>query len=96
MNCRMSQKLEEMKCLQEQAADGTHLLFLAAVYKLLYLLYTKDAATVDHVLRHRSRRDFERIEQSMQYVKRNYTNPITLKETADELSLTPGIFLPSV
>ena len=67
-----------MKCLQEQAADGTHLLFLAAVYKLLYLLYTKDAATVDHVLRHRSRRDFERIEQSMQYVKRNYTNPITL------------------
>ena len=92
VNCRMSQKLEEMKCLQEQAADGTHLLFLAAVYKLLYLLYTKDAATVDHVLRHRSRRDFERIEQSMQYVKRNYTNPITLKETADELSLTPEYF----
>jgi len=41
VNCRMSQKLEEMKCLQEQAADGTHLLFLAAVYKLLYLLYTR-------------------------------------------------------
>lgn len=66
--------------------------FLQLVYKLLYLLYTKDAATVDHVLRHRSRRDFERIEQSMQYVKRNYTNPITLKETADELSLTPEYF----
>ena len=44
------------------------------------------------MLRHRSRRDFERIEQSMQYVKRNYTNPITLKETADELSLTPEYF----
>lgn len=92
VNYRMSQKLEEMKFLQEQAADGTHLLFLAVLYKLLYLLYTKDAVTVDHVLRHRSRRDFERIEQSMQYVKKNYTNPITLKETADELSLTPEYF----
>ena len=72
VNCRMSQKLEEMKCLQEQAADGTHLLFLAAVYKLLYLLYTKDAATVDHVLRHRSRRDFERIRQ-VKVTKENTT-----------------------
>ena len=72
VNCRMSQKLEEMKCLQEQAADGTHLLFLAAVYVRCICCIQR----MHHgrsVLRHRSRRDFERIEQSMEHMVKEIT-----------------------
>lgn len=61
--------------LDSQKEQGYHLLFLIQVYQFLYHLYMKGSTRLSKKNRSRTNRDFHRIEQSMQYVKKNYPQP---------------------
>lgn len=72
--------------------EGYPLLFLSQLYQLLYLLYTKNASRMSVQSQNRTERDFLRIEQSMQYVKKNYRRQISLAEAAAQICVTPEYF----
>lgn len=78
--------------LDREHTPGYRLLFLAQIYELLYLLYKHDSTRLSARSRSRTERDLLRIEQSMQYVKKNYRNQFSLENVAKELSLTPEYF----
>ena len=78
--------------IDEEKQKGYTLLFLIQLYELLYLLYTEHATMVSVQNKNRTERDFSRIEQSMRYVKENYSRSFSLNDIASELSLSPEYF----
>lgn len=78
--------------LEQKKEKGWHLLFLTRLYHFLYLLYTEGSSFLSVQNKNRTERDFLRIEQSMQYVRRHYREPISLHEIAAQLSVTPEYF----
>lgn len=92
LNFRLTEIFHEMYRLHEETSEGNHLLFLTQLYRLLYLLYTEASRTVSPRILNRSRRDLERVEQSMEYVKDHYRENLTLSQAAQQLSVTPEHF----
>ena len=92
VNHSLSLILEALFRLDQEQAPGYRLLFLAQIYELLYLLYKQDSTRLSAKSQSKTERDFLRIEQSMQYVKKNYRKQISLEDVAKELSLTPEYF----
>lgn len=92
INRKLADIFEKMIHLDQQKKKGYQLLFLAQLYQLLYLLYTKASSQISIQKKSRTERDFQRIEQSMQYVKKNYQRQISLVEVAEYLSITPEYF----
>lgn len=88
----LSSIFEEFIRLDTGRQKGTPLLFLSQLYQLLYLLYTRNTTHMSVQSQNRTERDFLRIEQSMQYVKKNYRHPISLSEAAAQLCVTPEYF----
>lgn len=82
----------ELARLDQNREAGYQLLFLIQIYQMLYLIYTKASELLTHEDRKQNARDFERIKQSMQYVRENYMHPITLSDLATLLSLSPEYF----
>lgn len=89
---RLAEIFREMYRLHEEAARGSHLLFLAQLYRLLYLLYTENSMTVSPQFLSRNRRDLERIEKVMNYAKAHYRENISISAAAELLSVTPEHF----
>lgn len=83
---------QELMCINREQKPGYRLLFLSQVYQLLYVLYERDSSLISAKSKHRTERDFQRVEQTMQYVKKNYRSQFTLEDVAEELSLTPEYF----
>lgn len=92
LNRQLNERILELSNLHESNEKGASLLFLSRLYELLYLLYTRSSSLLTAESKSRTRRDFERIEQSMQYVKQHYREPISLSEVADTLSLSTEYF----
>lgn len=92
LNQKLSGIFQEMIRLDREKEQGYHLLFLIQIYQFLYLLYMKSSTRLSKKSRSRTNRDFHRIEQSMQYVKKNYRSQFSLTEVASEVSLTPEYF----
>lgn len=91
-NHSLSLLLESLFRLDREQEPGYRLLFLAQIYELLYLLYRQDSTRLSAKSKSKTERDFLRIEQSMQYVKKNYRKQFSLEDVANELSLSPEYF----
>ncbi len=72
--------------------DGSHLLCLSDLYRLLYLLYTEASTRTSAEYADRNSRDFERVRSSMDYVRRHYSEAFALSDLAEELAVTPEHF----
>lgn len=92
LNAGLSGILQEMIRLDQKRENGSHLLYLSQLYQFLYLLYTRGSSRLSVQNRNRTERDFQRIEQSMQFVRKNYRRPITLAEAAEHISVSPEYF----
>jgi len=86
-NCLMQMK----QCFEEKE-DGYQLHFTSLLYDFLYILYKKHTTKLTLHNREKADRDFQRIEQIISFVKKNYQNQITLKEAAANLSLSTEYF----
>lgn len=82
-------KLSRLNSTREK---GYHLLLLVKLYEFLHLLYTRDSSVLSASIRSRTDRDVLRIEQIMQYAKRNCNRQITLAEAAEHIMVTPEYF----
>lgn len=91
-NFALAAVFEEFIHLSDKKEKGYQMLFLVQLYQLLYLLYTKESFLISAQKKSRTERDFLRIEQSMQFVKKNYRQQISLAEAAAQLSITPEYF----
>lgn len=92
LNCKLTNIFSELTRLHNSQLDGYNLLLLIQLYEFLHLLYTRNSSIISAQSRNRTARDFTRIEQSMQYVKKNYKHQITLKEISDYIMVSPEYF----
>lgn len=92
LNHQISSLIHKLALLHDKRKNGYHLLMLTALYELLYTLYTKGSSILSARSKSRTDRDFQRIEQSMQYAKKNYKKQITLAEAAAHVCVTPEYF----
>ena len=78
--------------LYNRKEDGYRLCFSSVVYYFLYILYRNYSRKVSRELRERENRNLERIEETIQYVRNNYRNEISLSEAAGLLNVSPEYF----
>lgn len=92
LNQQLTDILSRWDALEQQREDGGHLLILVLLYQFLHLLYTEASDMVSRESKSRTERDFQRMEQIMEYVKVHYREPISLTEAAGHLSLSTEYF----
>lgn len=92
LNQRLADIFIEMNQLNSEKKNGYHLILIQKLYQFLYLIYTEASVLISKKTRNRTERDSKRIEQSMDFVRKNYYRPITLAEVANLLSLSPEYF----
>lgn len=92
LNFQLSEIFREFIELDQKREKGWHLLFFTRLYYFLYLLYTKGSSLLSIQNKKSTERDFLRIEQSMQYVRKHYREQITLNQIAELLCVTPEYF----
>lgn len=91
--CRELRKhfAELMKSYSEKE-DGYLFHFSSVIYEILYILYRDFSRLVSQESREKENRNFERIEEIIQYVKKNYRNSISLTEASSLLNVSPEYF----
>lgn len=72
--------------------DGYQLYFSSVVYEFLYVLYKYHSKKITRETKEKENRNFERIEETIQYVKANYQREISLREMAELLNVSPEYF----
>lgn len=72
--------------------EGYLLRFSSVVYDFLYILYRNYAHRLSRQAREKENRNFERIEEVLQYVNVNYKREISLNEVAALLNVSPEYF----
>ena len=93
LNSQMAEIFHEIDGLYQEKKEGYHLLVLAAVYRLLFLLYTEGIRTEEEASgSHGALRDLERMKLCMEYVQAHYGDTISLADAAGLLSITPEHF----
>lgn len=93
LNSQMAEIFHEIDGLYQEKKEGYHLLVLAAVYRLLFLLYTEGIRTEEEASSsHGALRDLERMKLCMEYVQAHYGETISLADAAGLLSITPEHF----
>lgn len=92
LNHKLADIFFELDRLDSEKEKGNHLLILIQLYQLLHLLYTKDSILLSAQNKSRTERDFQRIEQSMEYVRMHYREPISLTEMSGHLSVSTEYF----
>lgn len=76
----------------EKQEDGYQLYFSSVVYQFLFLLYRNYSRRITREALEKENRNFEKMEEIIQYVKMNYRREITLKEASQLLSVSPEYF----
>ncbi len=93
LNSQMAEIFHQIDGLYQEKREGYHLLVLAAVYRLLFLLYTEGIRTEEETSgSHGTLRDLERMKLCMEYVQVHYGENISLADAAGLLSITPEHF----
>lgn len=93
LNSQMAEIFREIDGLYQEKKEGYHLLVLAAVYRMLFLLYTEGIRAEEENSGSRGTlRDLERMKQCMEYVRAHYGENISLADAAGLLSITPEHF----
>lgn len=93
------EKVEELSKLMIQMYEitleqepGYTLLFSSKLYQFLYILFQRYHTDISSRTKQKSDRNLIRLEQVMNYVKSHYTQPISLEDAAQILSLNPEYF----
>ena len=76
----------------ENKEDGYRLHFSSVVYEFLYILYKNYSRKISRESREKENRNFERIEETISYVKANYRKDITLTDISELLNVSPEYF----
>lgn len=93
LNSKMAEIFQEIDGLYQEKKEGYHLLVLSAVYRLLFLLYTKGIRKEKETWGNPgSLRDLERMKLCMEYVGTHYSENVSLADAAGLLSITSEHF----
>ena len=84
--------LSELAKAYTEKEDGYLLHFSSVVYEFLYILYRNYSRKVTLEAAEKAHRNFEKIEEVIQYVKSNYKKSISLNEVSGILNLSPEYF----
>lgn len=76
----------------EKKEDGYPLYFSSVVYEFLYILYKNHSEKITRETKEKENRNFERMEETIQYVKANYKREISLSEVAGLFNVSPEYF----
>lgn len=76
----------------EEKEDGYQLAFSSRIYHFLHLLYKNYSRRISRQVREKESRTFERIEETIQYVKANYQKNISLSDITTLLNVSPEYF----
>lgn len=83
--------LELVKTYTEKE-DGYLLHFSSVVYEFLYILYRNYSHRISPETKEKENRNFERMEEIIQYVKAHYKQEISLNNAAELLNVSPEYF----
>ena len=89
---KMCDCLFELASVYRQKEDGYLLQFSSIVYEFLYILYRNFSHKISLEAREKEHRNFERMEEVLQYVKTRYKENISLDDVAGLLSVSPEYF----
>lgn len=93
LNFQLGKIFQEIAIFYEEKEKGYHLLVLSAVYRLLFLLYTKGLQKREGAGDgHGTVRDLERMKLCMEFVREHYGESISLADAAGLLAITPEHF----
>lgn len=84
--------LAELSKTYEEKKDGYLFHFSSVVYEFLYILYRNHSHKISKETKDKDNRNFERMEEVLQYVRINYKKDISLNEAAKLLNVSPEYF----
>lgn len=85
-------RLQHMLNLYLKREDGYQLLFTAQLYEFLYHLYRSYSNWTISEDSQKNNRDFQRITQVMDWVRKNYSKPLKLDDAAEPLGVSREYF----
>lgn len=89
---KLGDYLFELASVYRQKEDGYLLHFSSIVYEFLYVLYKNFSHRISREMRDKENRNFERMEEVLQYVRSNYKENITLEDVSGLLHVSPEYF----
>lgn len=84
--------LSELVETYSKQENGYLFHFSSLVYEFLFILYKKFSRQVSRETKEKENRNFERIEEIIQYVKTHYRKDISLKEASGLINISPEYF----
>lgn len=88
----LSRLMIQMYEITLEQKPGYTLLFSSKLYQFLFTLFQRYHTDISSRTKQKSDRNLIRLEQVMNYVKSHYTQPISLEDAAQILSLNPEYF----
>lgn len=88
----LSRLMVQMYEITSEQKPGYTLLFSSKLYQFLFILFQRYHTDISSRTKQKSDRNLIRLEQVMNYVKSHYTQPISLEDAAQILSLNPEYF----
>lgn len=88
----LSRLMIQMYEITLEQKPGYTLLFSSKLYQFLSILFQRYHTDISSRTKQKSDRNLIRLEQVMNYVKSHYTQPISLEDAAQILSLNPEYF----
>ncbi|MDY2593397.1 MAG: AraC family transcriptional regulator [Oliverpabstia sp.] len=88
----LSRLMIQMYEITLEQKPGYTLLFSSKLYQFLFILFQRYHTDISSRTKQKSDRNLIRLEQVMNYVKSHYTQPISLEDAAQILSLNPEYF----
>ena len=88
----LSRLMIQMYEITFEQKPGYTLLFSSKLYQFLFILFQRYHTDISSRTKQKSDRNLIRLEQVMNYVKSHYTQPISLEDAAQILSLNPEYF----
>ncbi|MGN0250084.1 MAG: AraC family transcriptional regulator [Oliverpabstia sp.] len=88
----LSRLMIQMYEITVEQKPGYTLLFSSKLYQFLFILFQRYHTDISSRSKQKSDRNLIRLEQVMNYVKSHYTQPISLEDAAQILSLNPEYF----
>ena len=89
---KLRDSLLELVKAGTEKEDGYLFHFSSVIYEFLYTLYKHHSQKLSPQARDKENRNFERMEELLQYVRSNYRHEITLSQAAGILNVSPEYF----
>lgn len=89
---QLKETLMQMRIVNDIRPERYLLRFNSLLFELLFQLCHNFSVKVFHSNSNQKQKDFERLNQVIQYTAQNYTHPISLEEISQVVFLQPGYF----